>query len=301
MLTNLQNVLLIGSGVSSTDIAKEIGPLACKVYQSSRNGVYALPASMLPPSAERVADIASFAPPTTPEDWPGTVTLVDGRVLTGIDRVILCTGYHITFPFLPSLHNDALKPKQADESTLVTDGSQAHNLHKDIFYIPDPTLAFVGIPFFTCTFTFFELQAIVVSKVFSGQAWLPSEAEMRKEYNEKVQQKGYGKAFHTLLGAEVPHVAGLVEWVNSQAPMTGGEKMEGHTEAFLNAYPSLLARLKDFVATIEAKIQAENEKAMSRDVENPISERRGAENPATAKPGLGRESEVLANSSSVQV
>jgi lysine/ornithine N-monooxygenase len=114
----------------------------------------------------------------------GTVKLTDGRILTDIDRVVIATGYHITLPFLRYLHNDSLTPEEADETILVTDGSQVHNLHKDIFYIPDPTLAFVGIPFYSATFTLFEFQAIAVVKVFSGQVSLPTEEEQRQEYAE---------------------------------------------------------------------------------------------------------------------
>ena len=252
------------------DIAKEITPFAKKVYQSSRGGLYSLPVDMLPPTTERVADIACFAIPTSPEVSPGSVTLIDGRALTHIDRVVLCTGYHMTLPFLPSLHNDSLAPEQADETILVTDGTQFHNLHKDIFYIPDPTLAFVGVPFFTATFTLFEMQAILVSKIFSGQAWVPSEAEMRKEYNEKVEKKGYGRSFHSLMGAEIPYVAGLVEWVNSQIPITGGEKMEGHTEAFLQGYKTMLDKFKQFeegALAGEAKLKAEKTEANKKAAE----------------------------------
>jgi hypothetical protein len=159
--------------------------------------------------------------------------------------VVVCTGYHITYPFLPSLHNDFLAREAAGEEILVTDGTQVHNLHKDIFYIPDPTLAFVGIPFFSATFTLFEIQAIVVSKVLSGQAWVPSREEMRKEYRERVEKKGYGRAFHSVMNEEVEYVADLVAWVNAQAEATGGEKMEGHTEKWLDQNQARLVRMKE--------------------------------------------------------
>jgi hypothetical protein len=230
--------------VSSTDIAREIAPFADKIYQSSRGGAYSLPLVLLPPEAERVGEVTSFALPASPEDSPGPVTLSDGRVLTGIDRVIVCTGYHMTVPFLPALHNDSLTPNQATEDILVTDGTQIHNLHKDIFYIPDPTLAFVGVPFYTTTFTLFDIQAIAVSKVLSGQAWVPSESEMRKEYNDRVEKKGSGRGFHSLKGVQVEYAAELVEWVNSQVTTTGGEKMEGHTEAWLQTYESWQLRMR---------------------------------------------------------
>jgi hypothetical protein len=233
--------------VSSSDIAKEITLFAGKIYQSSRGGAFCLPLAFLSPDAERVGEVTSFALPASPEDSPGPVTLADGRVLTKIDRVIVCTGYHMTVPFLPALHDDSLTPDQANEEILVTDGTQIHNLHKDIFYIPDPTLAFVGVPFYTATFTLFEIQAIAVSKVLSGQAWVPSESEMRKEYNDRVEKKGVGREFHSLKGVEVEYAAELVDWVNSQVTTTGGEKMEGRTEAWLQTYESMLLKMKQFL------------------------------------------------------
>lgn len=299
MLTGLQTVLLVGSGVSAMDIAKDITPFAKKVYQSSREGLYALPVSMLPPSTERVADIASFSIPTSQGVSPGPVTLVDGRVLTGIDRVVVCAGYHMTVPFLPTLHNDSLAPEQADDNILVTNGTQIHNLHKDIFYIPDPTLAFVGVPFYTVTFTLFEMQAIAVSKVFSGQAWVPSEADMRKEYNERVEEKGYGRSFHSLMGIEVPYVASLVEWVNSQVAVTGGEKMEGHTDKFLHGYKAQLARIREFeerTLAVQARLKAEKKEADERKVGKHEHFTQGSE-----KPEIIHKHELRANALPVQV
>jgi hypothetical protein len=270
--------------VSSFDIAKEITPFARKIYQSSRGGQFSLPVSFLPPGTERVGDVLSFALPASDEK-PGPITLADGRVLTSIDRVVLCTGYHITTPFLPTLHNDSLTPEQADEEVLITDGTQIHNLHKDIFYIPDPSLAFVGIPFYTATFTLFEIQAIAVSKVFSGQVWVPSAAEMRREYAAKVRDKGYGRPFHSLLGAEAPYVAGLVAWVNSQVSLTGGEVMEGHTEPWLKGYDERVERLNALLG----KRGAANVKPKSEELE---PEKPETEKPETERPALSGKSQV---------
>jgi enamine deaminase RidA (YjgF/YER057c/UK114 family) len=174
----------------------------------------------------------------------GTVKLTDGRILTDIDRVVIATGYHITLPFLRYLHNDSLTPEEADETILVTDGSQVHNLHKDIFYIPDPTLAFVGIPFYSATFTLFEFQAIAVAKVFSGQVSLPTEEEQRQEYAEKVKRKGLGRGFHSLRedNGERIYVRELVGWINSQVPE--GEKVEGHTKKFLQGFDARLEKIR---------------------------------------------------------
>jgi hypothetical protein len=212
------------------DIGREASHFAKKIYQSSRGGPFDVPLAMLSPETERVAGIASFNIPSKEQNIPGSVTLVDGTVLNDIDRVVICTGYLFTLPFLLDLHDDSITSEHANDTVVITDGTQMHNLHKDIFYIPDPTLAFVGIPFYTATFSFFEFQAIAVAAVFSGRAWLPSEQEMRIEYAERVKRKGSGRALHNLKGVSVEYVDELVEWLNAHAEITGAEKVEGYSK-----------------------------------------------------------------------
>ncbi|TAQ91422.1 hypothetical protein B7494_g135 [Chlorociboria aeruginascens] len=239
-----QNVLIIGGGVSSLDIAREISHTANEIYQSVRGGEFDLPIVFLPEHTERVGEVASFEIPSSPESSPGAITLVDGRVLHGIERVVLATGYHITYPFLRQYHNDSTAVQDADETVLVTEGIQVHNLHRDIFYIPDPTLAFIGAPYYIATFSFFEYQAILVAAVFSGRAWLPSKAEMQKEYRDKVAKKGYGRTFHSLKDEEIEYVKDLVGWVNSHARVTEGPVYEPHSEAWVKEHGLVGLKIK---------------------------------------------------------
>ena len=252
-----QNVLLIGAGVSSTDIARELGGVAKATFQVSRGGVYDLPSHLLPDNAARIGAISSFSE-LDPDDnnqresgtIPGTVHLADGTQLCNIHRVILCTGYHVSFPFLRSYHADGLTSAQADERLLVTDGQQTHNLHKDIFYIPDPTLAFVGVPYHTATFSFFEFQAVALAEVFSGKVLLPSEAAMRQEYEERLGRKGAGRTFHSLkgMGEEIGYVEDLVRWVNGHLAGHGeieeARKMRGHSAKWFASYERRLKRIE---------------------------------------------------------
>ena len=233
ILTSRQNTLLVGAGVSSCDIAREIAGIAGKIYQSSRGSPYDLPLLFLPSEVERIGEVASYDLPSKGQSKPGSVTLKDGRVIKDIERVILCTGYYFSYPFLLDRHEDFTLPQDASDTVLVTDGAQVHNLHKDIFYIPDPTLAFVGVPFYTATFTLFEYQAIVVAAVFSDNAWLPKEDDMREEYQTRVKKKGYGRPFHSLRETQVEYVGELLEWVNGQAEATGVKKVEGYSEQWL--------------------------------------------------------------------
>lgn len=143
-----------------------------------------------------------------------------------------------SYPFLKQYHHDTLPMEQATPEVLVTaDGSQVHNLHKDIFYIPDPTLAFIGTPYHTATFSLFEFQAMALARVFAGMCQLPDEHEMRAEYDARKRRKGLGRNFHSLRGSgeEEAYVNELVEWVNRDACMYGFELMKGHSAEWVAA------------------------------------------------------------------
>ncbi|KAF2769696.1 FAD/NAD(P)-binding domain-containing protein [Teratosphaeria nubilosa] len=252
-----QNVLIVGAGVSSTDMAKELGPIAKTVYQSSRSGPYDLPSHLLPANAARVSAVAFFdaLPEQDPgEDdtapIPGSVTLVSGERLCNIHQVILATGYHVSFPFMRQYHDDEKSPAEADEEVLVTDGQQTHNLHKDIFYIPDPTLSFIGVPYHVATFSFFEFQAQALAQVLAGRVTLPQTDVMRKEYNEKLRRKGAGREFHSLKkeGDEIAYVDELVRMVNKSSADGQALQMTGHTVKFHESYARRRIRTEQLFA-----------------------------------------------------
>lgn len=250
-----QNVLLVGAGVSAADIAKESVGIAKHMYQSARGGLFDLPASFLPEGASRVGAIKSFElVPASSDVQDGTepiygkVILEGGEELSDIHAVILCTGYITSYPFLPQFHRDDISVKEADSKVLVTsEGNMNHNLHKDMFYIEDPSLIFIGAPYHIATFSLFEFQGQAAARVLSGKAQLPSYAEMRREYDEKVRNKGLGREFHSLKasGAEEGYVKELVDWVNADAErLQIEEKMIGHTPEWHEAKKDREARIK---------------------------------------------------------
>ena len=215
-----------------------------------------MPPTLLPGNGVRISDIELFeTPPVADQDndlnfdpldpIPYQVILRDKRVLSDIHHVIVCTGYHLSLPFLSDYHSDGTPASQASDTVLVTDGTQFHNLHRDIFYIPDPTLTFIGVPYFTATFTLFEFQAVALAAVLSGKAQLPSQEKMRNEYRERLREKGGGKAFHSLKGQEVQYVNSLVDWLNRDGQRLGAKPIEGHTAAWHAADADRLKFLKE--------------------------------------------------------
>ncbi|CAG7936280.1 unnamed protein product [Penicillium olsonii] len=246
-----KNVLLIGGGVSAIDIAKELSPTVNQIFQSTRNGAFDLPESALPANGRRIGEIKEFkvsASDLPTEHLPLTAHLKSGETVGEVDIIILCTGYQLAFPFLEQLNDHSLSATEADETVLVTDGTQIHNLHKDIFYIPDPTLLFVGIPFYTATFSLFEFQAIAVANFLSGVARLPPTESMRNEYVNRLKEKGYGRSFHSLKEQEQPYVRELLEWVNAGRADNDLPPIEGHTEAWVQERVALGERLKLILA-----------------------------------------------------
>ncbi|KAJ5336188.1 Dimethylaniline monooxygenase [Penicillium brevicompactum] len=246
-----KSVLLVGGGVSAIDIAKELSVTAKKIYQSTRNGAFDLPETALPSNATRISEIEEIevsTPEASTEHLPLVAHLKDGHSLEGIDAIILCTGYQLAFPFLGELNDHSLLATEADDTVLVTDGTQVHNLHKDIFWIPDPTLAFVGIPFYTATFSLFEFQAIAVTAFLSGVAKLPSIDCLREEYKIRQKEKGYGRSFHSLKDQEQPYVKEVLEWVNAGRAEKGLPLIEGHTKAWIQERTALGERLRLILA-----------------------------------------------------
>ncbi|KAK3077503.1 hypothetical protein LTS18_010070, partial [Coniosporium uncinatum] len=161
------------------DIAKELGSVARRVYQSSRGGQIDFPPASLPENALRIGALSSFTqtegefadfkPLAETEKVPAKFKLESGDEMYGVHTVVLCTGYHITLPFLSAYHDDNMPVAEANDTVLLTDGTQMHNLHMDIFYIPDPTSIFVGVPYYSTTFTLFDFQAMAVAAFLSGK------------------------------------------------------------------------------------------------------------------------------------
>lgn len=150
----------------------------------------------------------------------------------------------MALPFLDEYNDYGVSAAEANDQVLVTDGTQVHNLHEDIFYIPDPTLAFVGIPFYTATFSLFEFQAIAVAAFLSGVAQLPSTASLRTEYENRIKEKGLGRSFHSLKDQEQPYVEKLIKWVNTGRIERGLSLIEGHTQTWITEKAALSARLQ---------------------------------------------------------
>ncbi|CAH0044605.1 unnamed protein product [Clonostachys solani] len=220
------SVLIVGGGVSAMDISRELSHTAASVIQSTRGGDFDLPERLISRSVRRVAGITKLSSATPLVDSGQgyqkgaiNVTLSDGSELRGLGHVILATGYLFSFPFLPQFHSDETPATSVEPTTLVgAEGDMVHNLYKDMFYIDDPTLVFVGLPYHVVTFSTFDYQAQVVAQILSGLSSLPSGTQMRSEYDQRVKASGFGLRFHSQGegDAELRYVRDLIELVSRE-------------------------------------------------------------------------------------
>ncbi|CAO3695362.1 unnamed protein product [Umbelopsis ramanniana] len=259
-----KNVLVIGNGTSALDIMRDIASYTKNLYQAVRDSQHHFDekylqlrkelSSWVPSKVQGRKGIKQFIAKDTLHD--STIEFDDGQTLTGVDHIIICTGYMFNFHFLDHLHRDEATHRKfgqavpTDDRVLVKGGDQVYNLHKDIFYIPNPTLSFVGVPFHIATFSFFEYQAFAVARAYSKRALLPDTAAMRQEWNDRLQKKGGGREFHAL-GAELEqqYIQDILSWLNRDSAVYGGSLIKGHDTWWFDVKSNALAELKKKMKT----------------------------------------------------
>ncbi|KAK8848777.1 FAD/NAD(P)-binding domain-containing protein [Apiospora arundinis] len=242
-----KTVLLIGASVSALEVANELvcGGVA-KVYLcarpsaiDSRNAVSVGDGK----TTEKVAMVAEFGAFVEDElggsalsmplnddcPIPAQVLLQDKRVIDGIHYVLFGTGYLASFPFLgPVLEQPLMESRDADETVIMTaDGMMVHNLHEDIFYIPDPSLAFIGVTHFASEFSIHDFKAQVLAAVWAGKARLPSTAEMQEEQKRRKRQLQPSMALNGIYLLDDFVIRRLLEWVNRDLAEGGFDPIAG--------------------------------------------------------------------------
>ncbi|VUC24554.1 unnamed protein product [Clonostachys rosea] len=243
-----KNILVIGGATSASDICRELDGVAKTVYQSTRGGKFDHPETIIPHAVKRVGEVGSFVldKESAGENLidplasiPGQVLLRNGETIRDLHHIIIATGYLTSFPFLSQFHGDSVPIENATPDLLVTsEANMVHNLHKDIFYIEDPSLSFVGIPYYVATFSVFDFQAEAVARVLTGKSKLASRQVLRDEYNKKIASRGRGRNFHSLAdeGAELAYVRDLADSVNKGAHDSKADPMKGHSKEWLDSF-----------------------------------------------------------------
>ena len=134
---------------------------------------------------------------------PHSVELEGGKVLE-VDTLLLCTGYHYTFPFL-----------SLECGVNVSEDERVTPLWKHLIHTRFPSLSFIGLPKLVMPFPLFDIQAQFVTRVLAGEISLPSQAEMelgqKADYEERLASGMSPKTAHHLMDKQWKYYDDLAE------------------------------------------------------------------------------------------
>ncbi|EEB09403.1 flavin dependent monooxygenase [Schizosaccharomyces japonicus yFS275] len=204
-----KKVVVVGNASSANDIIRHLSPYSkLPIIQS----VLEDPQTKHPERLVQVPRIERFDASTK------QIHLSDGRVLRDVDYVFYCTGYLYSLPFFD-------EQDVPSENRLITNGAYVHNVYQHIFYIPDPTLVFIGLALHVVPFPVAQAQAAWVARVWSGRLRLPSREQQLQWYSEHLSSlNGRNNMFHSLEfpkdAAYINHIHDLVSKA-SPNPETG--------------------------------------------------------------------------------
>ena len=168
-----KKTIVVGTGASGSEIATHLQRV-CKqpVIISKRNHI---------PGPGDLTDRLILPAITQLVPERRAVRFANGHVEQDVDHIIFCTGYLCQFPFFPQMPT-------------LYDGFCTRNLYRNIFYISQPTLAFVAMPLKSVPFPLSESQGAVIARVWSNRLSLPSKPVMTR----------WDKAFFLKFGKKKP-------------------------------------------------------------------------------------------------
>ncbi|ORY23681.1 hypothetical protein BCR39DRAFT_566786 [Naematelia encephala] len=235
-----KNVIVIGASASATGISADINTFAKTSYLSVREGSNdprapvrrATHINTVPSNTTFIGEIKAFhAIPEGGEIRDGRIELLNGTFISGIDQLIFGTGFRYAFPFLPQYHNSSAsrdQPVDSEQQPIVTDGSHVRSLYLDIFYIDQPTVAFLGQNVGIQTFSYGKYAGAAIARVWSGKAQIPSSAAQWRHFWNTVEERGGLKKGFQWLNAEANDkcLRFFVAWLNADAARNGGRLLD---------------------------------------------------------------------------
>ena len=169
-----KRVALLGNGASAVDIGLEIATVADALYHCKRKSSD----SMFGNPDDGV--IACDAISRINED--GDIVLEDSTILTNIDHLLFCTGYHYDYPFLDEKSSIEMKYKRIEglyQHILPFNSSHPQYYTCENNVIP-PTIAFIGLLWKSIQFPLYDIQTRYILDLWEGNTELPTSMEMRK-------------------------------------------------------------------------------------------------------------------------
>ncbi|KAG8039044.1 hypothetical protein G9C98_003351 [Cotesia typhae] len=177
-----KTVVVIGAGPSGMDLALEISSKAKQVILShhNRDPIH----TVFPENVIQKPDIKKI-------DETG-LTFSNGEH-QNVDVIFYCTGYKYSFPFL------------AKSCGVRVDSNMVTPLWKHLLSVENPTLALVGLPFYVCAFSMFDIQVRFTLKFWTNEKQLPSKEAMLAEEAAELKKKldkGLEKRHFHMMGPE---------------------------------------------------------------------------------------------------
>ncbi|XP_075973947.1 flavin-containing monooxygenase 1 isoform X2 [Anticarsia gemmatalis] len=177
-----KRVLVIGAGPSGMDIALEITSVTQKVILSHH--LKTQPRTVFPENLVQRPDVVRL---------DGRKVYFQDGSEDEVDVVFLCTGYLYNFPFLH------------ETCDIVVEDNCVEPLYKHLVNINHPTMCFIGVPYYVCAFSMFDLQVRYYVRSMNGTFSLPSSAQMTEDWEEEKQDraaKGYTKRQAHMMGPD---------------------------------------------------------------------------------------------------
>ncbi|XP_032518605.1 senecionine N-oxygenase-like isoform X2 [Danaus plexippus] len=177
-----KNVLVIGAGPSGLDIALEITSVCSKVILSHH--IKDQLKSTFPSNLEQKPDVVRIE---------GNAAVFQDGTTEQIDVVFLCTGYLYNFPFLH------------ESCDIVVEDNCVEPLYKHVVNIRHPSMCFIGVPYYVCAFSMFDLQVRYFVQSMNGSFQLPSSEQMMQHWEmEKSERlaRGYTKRQAHMMGPD---------------------------------------------------------------------------------------------------
>ncbi|CAK1596581.1 unnamed protein product [Parnassius mnemosyne] len=161
-----KRVLVIGAGPSGMDIALEVTSVAQKVVLSHH--LSERPRTVFPDNLVQKPDV---------ERLDGNTAYFKDGSEEEVDVVFLCTGYMYNFPFLH------------ESCGIVVKENCVEPLYKHLVNIHHPTMCLVGVPYYVCAFSMFDLQVRYYVQAMKGVFSLPRRDEMLRHRRREVRER----------------------------------------------------------------------------------------------------------------
>ncbi|CAG4950225.1 unnamed protein product [Parnassius apollo] len=177
-----KRVLVIGAGPSGMDIALEVTSVAQKVVLSHH--LSEPPRTVFPDNLVQKPDV---------ERLDGNIANFKDGSEEEVDVVFLCTGYMYNFPFL---HKSC---------GIVVEENCVEPLYKHLVNIHHPTMCLVGVPYYVCAFSMFDLQVRYYVRAIKGEFSLPTRQDMLRHWRQELRERaarGYSRRQAHMMGPD---------------------------------------------------------------------------------------------------